>query len=54
MEYIAEASLLKRIGTTEEIAAATAFKASDDASYIAGETLVLLEECPLGSKFVID
>ncbi|KAM0051875.1 putative short-chain dehydrogenase/reductase SDR, NAD(P)-binding domain superfamily [Helianthus debilis subsp. tardiflorus] len=32
---------LKRLGTTEDMAAATAFLASDDASYITGETIVV-------------
>ncbi|XP_057247304.1 tropinone reductase-like 3 isoform X2 [Beta vulgaris subsp. vulgaris] len=36
-----EATLLKRFGTTEDIANATAFLASDEASYITGETLVV-------------
>ncbi|OVA01114.1 Short-chain dehydrogenase/reductase SDR [Macleaya cordata] len=36
-----EKTLLNRLGTTEDMAAATAFLASDEASYITGETLVL-------------
>ncbi|MFS7905029.1 putative short-chain dehydrogenase/reductase SDR, NAD(P)-binding domain superfamily [Helianthus anomalus] len=32
---------LKRLGTTQDMAAATAFLASDDASYITGETIVV-------------
>ncbi|KAG5561302.1 hypothetical protein RHGRI_004363 [Rhododendron griersonianum] len=38
---IEEKTLLNRLGTTEDMAAATAFLASDDASYITGETLVV-------------
>lgn len=34
-------SLLNRLGTTQDMAAATAFLASDDAAYITGETLVV-------------
>ncbi|KAL5700081.1 hypothetical protein ACHQM5_025578 [Ranunculus cassubicifolius] len=34
-------TLLKRLGTTEDMAAAAAFLASDDAAYITGETLVV-------------
>nr|XP_043611310.1 tropinone reductase-like 3 isoform X2 [Erigeron canadensis] len=33
--------LMKRFGTTEDMAAATAYLASDDASYITGETIVV-------------
>ncbi|MCW5773806.1 MAG: SDR family oxidoreductase, partial [Rhodospirillaceae bacterium] len=33
------ATLLGRLGTAEEVAAAAAFLASDDAAYITGETL---------------
>ncbi|XP_076952153.1 tropinone reductase-like 3 [Bidens hawaiensis] len=36
-----EQTSLKRLGTTEDMAAATAFLASDDASYITGETIVV-------------
>ena len=43
---VAEVSLLKRLGTAQEIAAATAFMASDDASYITGETLVVAGGMP--------
>ncbi|KAK7262115.1 hypothetical protein RJT34_29675 [Clitoria ternatea] len=34
-------TLLGRLGTTEDMAAATAFLASEDASYITGETIVV-------------
>jgi dehydrogenase/reductase SDR family protein 4 len=40
-EEIESKTLLKRLGTTEDMAAAAAFLASDDASYITGETLVI-------------
>eukprot|EP00882_Tetradesmus_deserticola_P002528 GHRQ01002691.1.p1 GENE.GHRQ01002691.1~~GHRQ01002691.1.p1 ORF type:complete len:254 (+),score=126.57 GHRQ01002691.1:352-1113(+) len=36
-----EATSLKRLGTPQDIAAAVAFLASDDASYVTGETLVV-------------
>ncbi|XP_010539404.1 PREDICTED: short-chain dehydrogenase/reductase SDRA [Tarenaya hassleriana] len=36
-----EKTLLNRLGTTEDMAAAAAFLASDDASYITGETLIV-------------
>ncbi|KAJ7967759.1 Tropinone reductase-like [Quillaja saponaria] len=39
-------TLLKRLGTTDDMAAATAFLASDDASYITGETLVVAGGMP--------
>lgn len=37
---------LKRLGTTEDMAAATAFLASDEASYITGETIVVAGGAP--------
>ena len=39
-------TLLGRLGTTEDMAAATAFLASDDASYVTGETLVIAGGMP--------
>lgn len=36
-----DATSLKRLGTPQDIAAAVAFLASDDASYMTGETLVV-------------
>ncbi|KAK3432150.1 tropinone reductase-like 3 [Eucalyptus grandis] len=43
---IEETTLVKRLGTTEDMAAATAFLASGDASYITGETLVVAGGMP--------
>ncbi|RDX86245.1 hypothetical protein CR513_32442, partial [Mucuna pruriens] len=39
-------TLLGRLGTTEDMGAATAFLASDDASYITGETIVVAGGTP--------
>ncbi|CAI0442561.1 unnamed protein product [Linum tenue] len=39
-------TLLNRLGTTEDMGAAVAFLASDDASYITGETLVVAGGMP--------
>lgn len=39
-------TLLQRLGTPEDMAAATAFLASDDASYITGENLVVAGGIP--------
>ncbi|CAN7032027.1 hypothetical protein BRARA_H01107 [Brassica rapa] len=41
-----EKTLLNRLGTTDDMAAATAFLASDDADYITGETLVVAGGMP--------
>ncbi|KAF8369802.1 hypothetical protein HHK36_032163 [Tetracentron sinense] len=43
---IEKRTLLNRLGTTEDMAAAAAFLASDDASYITGETLVVAGGIP--------
>ncbi|CDO98111.1 unnamed protein product [Coffea canephora] len=43
---IEDKTLLNRLGTTDGMAAATAFLASDDASYITGETLVVAGGIP--------
>ncbi|KAA8520164.1 hypothetical protein F0562_014420 [Nyssa sinensis] len=43
---VKEKTLLNRCGTAEDMAAATAFLASDDASYITGETLVVAGGVP--------
>ncbi|GMN70661.1 hypothetical protein TIFTF001_039703 [Ficus carica] len=45
-EVIDKVILLKRLGTAEEVAAAAAFLASNDASYITGETLVVAGGMP--------
>ncbi|KAJ8775421.1 hypothetical protein K2173_023186 [Erythroxylum novogranatense] len=41
-----EKTFLKRLGTTQDMASATAFLASDDASYITGETVVVAGGTP--------
>ncbi|GKV14934.1 hypothetical protein SLE2022_321070 [Rubroshorea leprosula] len=43
---IEEKTLLNKLGTAEDMAAAAAFLASDDASYITGETLVVAGGIP--------
>ncbi|KAK6932799.1 hypothetical protein RJ641_002423 [Dillenia turbinata] len=43
---IEERTLFNRLGTTDDMAAATTFLASDDASYITGETLVVAGGMP--------
>ncbi|KAJ8501299.1 hypothetical protein OPV22_011851 [Ensete ventricosum] len=43
---IEDQTLLKRLGTTEDMASAAAFLASDDSSYITGETLVVAGGMP--------
>ena len=43
---IENTTILNRLGTTNDMAAATAFLASDDASYITGETLVVAGGIP--------
>lgn len=41
-----EKTLLNRLGTTQDMAAAVAYLASDDASYVTGETLVVAGGMP--------
>ncbi|KAG6472897.1 hypothetical protein ZIOFF_070375 [Zingiber officinale] len=43
---IEDQTLLKRLGTTEDMASVAAFLASDDSSYITGETLVVAGGMP--------
>ncbi|KAJ6834233.1 short-chain dehydrogenase/reductase SDRA [Iris pallida] len=43
---IEDKTLLKRLGTTEDMAAAAAFLASDDSAYITGETIVVAGGMP--------
>ncbi|KAJ0264868.1 hypothetical protein HA466_0012650 [Hirschfeldia incana] len=45
-ESIEEKTLLNRLGTTGDMASAAAFLASDDSSYITGETLVVAGGMP--------
>ncbi|XP_050288382.1 tropinone reductase-like 3 [Quercus robur] len=46
MKEIEQRTSLNRLGTTQDMAAATAFLASDDASYITGEILVVAGGLP--------
>lgn len=41
-----EKTLLKRLGTPQDMAAAAAYLASDDASYVTGETLIVAGGIP--------
>ncbi|XP_057795008.1 short-chain dehydrogenase/reductase SDRA-like isoform X2 [Salvia miltiorrhiza] len=41
-----EKTLLNRVGTTQDMAAAAAYLASDDASYVTGETLIVAGGMP--------
>jgi dehydrogenase/reductase SDR family protein 4 len=41
-----DATLLKRLGTPEDMAAAVAYLVSDDASYVTGENLVVAGGIP--------
>lgn len=43
---IEEKTPLKRLGTVEDMASVTAFLASDEASYITGETIVVAGGMP--------
>ncbi len=51
IEIMTRGVLLRRVGTPEEVAAAVAFLASPDASYITGETLGVSGGLILGTNF---
>ena len=41
-----EKTLLNRLGTTQDMAAAAAYLASDDAAYVTGETIIVAGGTP--------
>lgn len=45
-QSLEDKTLLQRLGTAQDMAAAAAYLASDDASYVTGETLVVAGGMP--------